>query len=42
MEEEDLIVDIVTKETVDARGFDVAQDSFIIPIDYDQQPGDFV
>ncbi len=42
MEEEDLIVDIVTKETVDARGFDVAQDSFIIPIDYDQPSGDFV
>lgn len=41
MEEEDLIVDIITQETVDARGFDVAQDSFIIPIDYDQPSGEF-
>lgn len=40
MEEEDLEVDILTKETVDARGFDVAQDSFVIPIDYERSPAD--
>lgn len=34
MEEEDLTVDITTKESVDARGFDVTKASFIIPIDY--------
>lgn len=36
MEEEDAIVDIVSKETVDARGFEIIYDSFIIPINYVQ------
>lgn len=35
LEEEDLIVDIETPEKFDARGFDITQPSFIIPIDYE-------
>ncbi|KAG7661848.1 SWD1 [[Candida] subhashii] len=34
LEEEDLDVDVITKETSDARGFDITQESFVIPIDY--------
>lgn len=34
MEEEDGFVDIVTKETTDARGFDMEIESFVIPINY--------
>lgn len=34
MEEEDTAVDVVTRERVDARGFEVGQ-SFVIPIRYD-------
>lgn len=36
MEEEDLMVDIVTKEPLDARGFDVTTSSFVIPIYYER------
>lgn len=36
MEEEDTVVDVVIKEPVDARGFDVTQPSFVIPIDYER------
>ncbi|KAI3402518.2 SWD1 [Candida oxycetoniae] len=35
MEEEDLDIDVVTRETTDARGFELNQGSFIIPIDYE-------
>ncbi|KAI5959065.1 SWD1 [Candida pseudojiufengensis] len=34
MEEEDLDIDVITKETTDARGFDITKESFIIPINY--------
>lgn len=36
MEEEDLKVDIITTEKLDARGFDLTSKSFIIPINYEQ------
>jgi COMPASS component SWD1 len=34
LEEEDEVVDVITPETTDARGFDVTTKSFIIPVDY--------
>lgn len=36
LEEEDTSVDVVTKETTDARGFDMEIPSFVIPIDYEK------
>ncbi|KAK6455779.1 chromatin binding protein [Scheffersomyces xylosifermentans] len=36
LEEEDMDVDVITKETVDARGFDITQQSFVIPINYEK------
>ncbi|KAK6202883.1 WD40-repeat-containing domain protein [Scheffersomyces amazonensis] len=36
-EEEDLLVDVITREKDDARGFDITQPSFIIPINYENQ-----
>lgn len=36
MEEEDTVVDITTKESTDARGFDVGIVSFVIPINYER------
>lgn len=36
MEEEDTVVDILTKEATDARGFDTKLGSFIIPINYEK------
>lgn len=35
MEEEDTVVDILTRETTDARGFDTRVESFIIPVNYE-------
>lgn len=40
LEEEDLMVDIITRENVDARGFDVTMKSFIIPINYENTVDD--
>ena len=42
LEEEDISVDILTKETVDARGFDIYQPSFIIPVDYENSPANIL
>lgn len=36
LQEEDSKIDIITKEPVDARGFDMTLDSFIIPINYEK------
>lgn len=36
MEEEDTDVDITTRETTDARGFDAQVESFVIPINYEK------
>ncbi|KAK8442391.1 chromatin binding protein [Candidozyma auris] len=36
LEEEDTEVDIITRETTDARGFDTGIESFVIPIDYEK------
>lgn len=36
LEEEDTVVDILTKEVVDARGFDTQVESFVIPINYEK------
>ena len=36
LEEEDTVVDILTKEVVDARGFDTQVKSFVIPINYEK------
>lgn len=30
-------IDVITKETTDARGFDISQESFVIPIDYEKE-----
>lgn len=40
LEEEDQVIDIVTCETVDARGFDINQPSFVIPVNYERAPLD--
>lgn len=37
LEEEVMDIDVITKETTDARGFDITQESFIIPIDYEKE-----
>ena len=36
LEEEDMVVDVITRENVDARGFDTMQQSFVIPINYEK------
>lgn len=36
LEEEDTEVDIIKRETTDARGFDTEIESFVIPIDYEK------
>ncbi|KAL6450679.1 SWD1 COMPASS component SWD1 [Candida maltosa Xu316] len=35
-EEDDFNVDVITKDTTDARGFDINESSFIIPINYEK------
>ncbi|CUM65421.1 uncharacterized protein PRCAT00003059001 [Priceomyces carsonii] len=35
LEVEDLLVDVVTREPVDARGFEITLESFVIPINYE-------
>lgn len=37
LEEEVMDIDVITKETTDARGFDISQESFVIPIDYEKE-----
>ena len=37
LEEEVMEIDVVTKETTDARGFDITRETFIIPIDYEKE-----
>ena len=37
LEEEVMDIDVITKETTDARGFDITQETFIIPIDYEKE-----
>ena len=36
LEEEDYVADVLKMDTTDARGFDITQDSFIIPINYEK------
>lgn len=36
LEEEDFLVDVISKEVTDARGFDITQESFLIPINYEK------